>query len=105
MVESISPPSPTSTRLRSALAESLGIIEEIRSAAPTDGLWNDGRTDEEQLEATYAELEWAMAEIDDPSAGELTERQHQVMTIYRRFNQENAHKMNPIPVFKRQSLL
>jgi hypothetical protein len=46
-----------------------------------------------------------MAEIDDPSAGELTERQHQVMQIYRRFNQENAHKMNPIPVFKRQSLL
>ena len=88
-----------------ALAESLGIIEEIRSAAPTDGLWNDGRTDEEQLGATYAELEWAMAEIDDPSAGELTERQHQVMQIYRRFNAENAHKMNPIPVFKRQSLL
>ena len=50
------------------LAESLGIIQEIQEAAPTDGLWSDGRTDEDQIGATYDELEWAMNEIDNPSA-------------------------------------
>ena len=83
------------------LAESLGIIQEIQEAAPTDGLWADGRTDEDQIGATYDELEWAMNEIDNPSAEkELNERLAEVMRIYLKLNSMNSHKMNPIPIFK-----
>ena len=83
------------------LAESLGIIQEIQEAAPTDGLWFDGRTDEDQIGATYDELEWAMNEIDNPSAEkELNERLAEVMRIYLKLNSMNSHKMNPIPIFK-----
>ncbi len=85
-----------------ALARALGIIEEIRNAAPTDGLWNDGRTDEEQMQANYNELEWAMKECAEPSDSELTQRQSEVLEIYRRLNAQNAHKMKDIPVYKRQ---
>lgn len=83
------------------LADSLGIIQEIQEAAPTDGLWSDGRTDEDQIGATYDELEWAMNEIDNPSAEkELNERLAEVMRIYLKLNSMNSHKMNPIPIFK-----
>ena len=83
------------------LAESLGIIQEIQEAAPTDGLWSDGRTDEDQIGATYDELEWAMNEIDNPSdEKELNERLAEVMKIYLKLNTMNSHKMNPIPIFK-----
>ncbi len=83
------------------LAESLGIIQEIQEAAPTDGLWSDGRTDEDQIGATYDELEWAMNEIDNPSdEKELNERLTEVMKIYLKLNSMNSHKMNPIPIFK-----
>jgi NAD+ synthase len=83
------------------LADSLGIIQEIQEAAPTDGLWADGRTDEDQIGATYDELEWAMNEIDNPSAEkELNERLAEVMRIYLKLNSMNSHKMNPIPIFK-----
>ncbi len=83
------------------LAESLGIIQEIQEAAPTDGLWSDGRTDEDQIGATYDELEWAMNEIDNPSdEKELNERLAEVMKIYLKLNSMNSHKMNPIPIFK-----
>ena len=83
------------------LAESLGIIQEIQEAAPKDGLWSDGRTDEDQIGATYDELEWAMNEIDNPSAEkELNERLAEVMRIYLKLNSMNSHKMNPIPIFK-----
>ena len=83
------------------LAESLQIIQAIQDAPPTDGLWNDGRTDEDQIGATYEELEWAMNEIENPSSEkELNERQAEVMRIYLHFNQMNSHKMNPIPIFK-----
>ena len=81
------------------VAKALDIIEEIQQAAPTDGLWDDGRTDEEQIGATYAELEWAMRHEENPSE-DLTERQHQVLEIYRGFNKVNSHKMNPIPIFE-----
>ena len=81
------------------VAKALDIIEEIQQAAPTDGLWDDGRTDEEQIGATYAELEWAMSHEENPSE-DLTERQHQVLEIYRGFNKTNSHKMNPIPIFE-----
>ena len=83
------------------LAESLGIIREIQEAAPTDGLWDDGRTDEDQIGATYDELEWAMKEIENPSfEKESNERLSEVMKIYMKLNLINSHKMHPIPVFK-----
>ena len=81
------------------IAKALDIVEEIQRAAPTDGLWDDGRTDEEQIGATYAELEWAMRHEENPSE-DLTERQHRVLEIYRGFNKANSHKMNPIPIFE-----
>ncbi len=81
------------------IARALDVIEDIQQAAPTDGLWDDGRTDEEQIGATYAELEWAMRHEENPSE-DLTKRQHQVLEIYRGFNKANSHKMNPIPIFE-----
>ena len=84
-----------------SLASSLGVIQEIQEAPPTDGLWADGRTDEEQIGATYEELEWAMREIENPSKEEPSERQRQVMVRYMELNKANSHKMKPIPVFKR----
>ena len=84
-----------------SLAEVLGVIQEIQDAEPTDGLWDDGRTDEEQMGATYEELEWAMMEVENPSGTEFTERQRHVMDRYLHLNRTNSHKMKPIPVFKR----
>jgi NAD+ synthase len=80
------------------LSKHLGISQEITSAKPTDGLWGEDRTDEDQLGATYPELEWAMEFRGDESS--LTARQHEVLAIYRRFNRVNRHKMEPIPVCK-----
>lgn len=79
-----------------ALGRELGIIEEILQAAPTDGLWHDDRTDEDQIGASYPELEWAMEFDGDESR--LEARQQEVLTIYRRLNRANQHKMQPIPV-------
>ena len=78
------------------LARHVGVIEEILSAPPTDGLWEDGRNDEDQIGATYDELEWAMEYTGDQSA--LTNRQKEVLRIYTAYHQQNKHKMIPIPV-------
>ena len=80
------------------MAGKLGVIEEILSAKPTDGLWADGRSDEDQIGASYPELEWAMEYIKSNSREELSERQKKVIEIYTRFNLVNQHKMTPIPV-------
>ena len=81
------------------LGRYLGIHEDILTAAPTDGLWEDGRTDESQIGATYAELEWAMAfEAAPKDTSLLSIREQMVLKIYREFNQMNQHKMAPIPV-------
>ena len=82
------------------IARELDIIEEIIQAAPTDGLWGDGRSDEEQLGASYEELEWAMKESKNPGNKDLSEREKEIMAIYQRLNKSNSHKMNPIPIFK-----
>ena len=87
-----------------ALGAQLGINEEILTAAPTDGLHTDGRTDEDQIGATYDELEWAMKfEVefwrDQSTYNNITERQKEVFKIYRKFNSSNKHKMESIPVF------
>ena len=81
------------------LGEELGVIESILTAAPTDGLWGDDKTDEDQIGASYDELEWAM-EFDEFGFDEddLNERQTEVLSIFRRMNRANQHKMEPIPV-------
>jgi NAD+ synthase len=95
------------------LGRHLGIIEEILTAAPTDGLHSDGRTDEDQIGATYDELEWAMkwtedstvidqgvgSYYDDRDDASLTQREKDVLEIYWKRHSENRHKMNPIPIF------
>jgi NAD+ synthase len=81
------------------LAKDLGIIEEILIAEPTDGLWDEeGRNDENQIGATYPELEWAMEYINSQSKKEITDRQKIVINIYNKLNRQNKHKMIPIPV-------
>jgi NAD+ synthase len=80
------------------IAKELKIPQEIIDSPPTDGLWDDGRTDIEQIGASYDELEWAM-EYD--GTGELSSRQVQVLEIYRKFHHMNRHKMNPIPIYKK----
>ena len=77
------------------LAKHLDVIEEILSAKPTDGLWGDERNDEDQIGASYDELEFAMAyqgKLED-----LSERQKEVSKIYNHLHKINQHKMNPIP--------
>tara|TARA_R110002012_G_scaffold118211_1_gene266363 strand:+ start:5757 stop:6506 length:750 start_codon:yes stop_codon:yes gene_type:complete len=84
----------TKTQVRE-MAASLNINKEILNAPPTDGLWEDSRTDESQIGASYEELEWAMEHVEG-----LTERQRKVLGIYNTFNTKNKHKMEPIPVYK-----
>jgi NAD+ synthase len=83
-----------------ALARELNILQEIQDAKPTDGLWDDNRTDEDQLGASYDELEWAMLFNDDY---EISDRQKEVLEIYKKFRNMNYHKMIPIPIFKNSS--
>ena len=81
------------------IAEFLGVNEEIIKAAPTDGLWGDDRTDEDQIGASYPELEWAMAMYDQgKSINDFTGREQEVLLIYDSFHSSNKHKMIPIPV-------
>ncbi len=83
------------------LASYLGVIDAIQNAAPTDGLFGDSRTDEDQIGASYDELEWAMKMKDENKTHQdFSGRQLEVFTIYERLNTLNQHKMNPIPVCK-----
>lgn len=81
-----------------AVARELGIIKSIMVAPPTDGLWGDDRTDEDQIGASYPELEWAMAHRAAPGKEALTGREQVVLGIYDRMHAANRHKMEPIPV-------
>jgi NAD+ synthase len=80
------------------IAKHFGIPKEIQEAKPTDGLWDDDRNDEDQIGATYPELEWAM--MFDGDISTLTSRQKEVIEIYTKFNLKNKHKMVEIPIFK-----
>ena len=71
------------------LGKELNILDEIINAAPTDGLWDDGRTDEGQLGLKYDELEEAMK---NPNSSNRAE--------YEKIRKQNLHKMDPIPVCK-----
>jgi NAD+ synthase len=81
-----------------SLAKILKVIPDILNAKPTDGLWDDGRSDEDQIGATYEELEWAMGFSGD--LDKISTREKEVVKIYKQFNQSNLHKMIPIPVCK-----
>ena len=70
------------------LGRHLGINERIINAKPTDGLWDDGRNDEDQIGASYAELEEAMEHRTGPA-----------VEILDKFSKQNRHKMEPIPTF------
>jgi NAD+ synthase len=77
----------------------LKIPNSILNAAPTDGLFGDSRTDEDQLGASYDELEWAMEESEKgKNSADFEGRQKVVFEIYTRLNRINQHKMLPIPV-------
>jgi len=89
----------TKTQVRK-LAKELGVEQRILDALPTDGLWEDTRSDEEQIGASYEELEWAMEYIKNGSSKLLDGRQQEVMMIYENFNTKNKHKMKEIPIFK-----
>ena len=71
------------------LGKSLGVDSRIIEAKPTDGLWDDGRNDEDQLGASYADLEYAMEHGTGPAVRVLHD-----------FHAQNKHKMQPIPTFK-----
>ena len=71
------------------LGKFFGINQKIIEANPTDGLWDDGRTDEDQLGASYADLELAMETGEGPG-----------LEVLNKFNSMNKHKMLAIPTFK-----
>lgn len=82
------------------LAQFLGVNEKILTAPPTDGLWGDDRTDEDQIGASYPELEWAMQLVESNTVDEtkFSERQKEVFSVYTRLNKINQHKMVSIPI-------
>ncbi len=79
------------------VAAYLGVPESIQQAAPTDGLFGDTRTDEDQIGATYDELEWAM-DAYEGLPFTFPERQEKVLEIYSKRHEANAHKMAMPPV-------
>jgi NAD+ synthase len=81
------------------LGKVLNISDTIMKAAPTDGLFGDSRSDEDQLGASYDELEWAMIMMEKGKAStDFSGRQKIVFDIYKKLNRANQHKMVPIPV-------
>jgi len=82
------------------LGEHLGVDERIISASPTDGLWDDGRTDEDQIGTSYAMLEWVMEDAFQTPPEFLSDEQLDALHAYEKFNTQNKHKMVEIPTFK-----
>ena len=81
------------------LAAYLGVPNSIQVAQPTDGLFGDSRTDEDQIGASYDELEWAMKMQDvGKTIDDFEGREKEVFKIYEKLNRINQHKMLPIPV-------
>ena len=96
--------SPIADLLKSevfAIAKELKVPDSIQNAAPTDGLFGDNRTDEDQIGASYDELEWAMKMKElGYTSDNYQGRKKVVFELYSRLNKVNQHKMNPIPVCK-----
>lgn len=89
-----------------AMARELGVPACVANAIPTDGLWAGSPSDEDQIGATYDELEWAMNYISKGPAEQVrlnapTSRQKEVLVIYNQRHAATAHKMAPIPTFTR----
>ena len=84
------------------MGRELGVLQDIIDAAPTDGLWDDGRTDETQLGMTYAELETMMRL--DHSGGDAAPQDRAKLKRYREIRARNLHKMQPIPVCQMTNL-
>ncbi len=81
------------------IAKVLDINTDIIKAAPTDGLWGDDRTDEDQIGASYPELEWAMQMNDEGKIeSDFSGRNKEVFLIFKKFNAANKHKMISIPI-------
>lgn len=88
------------------MCRELGVLPELSEAIPTDGLWDDGRSDEDAIGATYDELEWAMKFVEEWESVSkcpfiLTERQCEVLNIYIKRHNATRHKFTLIPVFKK----
>ncbi|WP_179349607.1 NAD(+) synthase [Winogradskyella pacifica] len=82
-----------------AIGNYLNVPKSIIEAAPSDGLFGDARSDEDQIGASYPELEWAMQVTEEgKTASDYEGRKREVIEIYSRYNSSNKHKMNPIPV-------
>jgi NAD+ synthase len=81
-----------------AIGQELGVVNSILTAKPTDGLYADNRTDEDQIGATYLELEWAMKYLETDENMALNDREKEVLGIYLARHNANRHKMEPIPV-------
>ena len=96
--------SPIADLLKSevyAIGEYLKVPESIMNAAPSDGLFGDARSDEDQIGASYPELEWAMQMKDEGKLAEnFTGREREVYKIFTRYNTSNKHKMVAIPICK-----
>lgn len=83
------------------LSKYVNVPESILNAKPTDGLFGDDRSDEDQLGASYDELEWAMDAMENgKNENDFSGRKADVFKIYERLNRINQHKMQPIPVCK-----
>ena len=85
------------------LGRQLGVNDDILNATPIDGLWDDNRSDEKQIGATYDELENIMKKmnlIDEQTYHKLTDREKEVLNVYTKHRNKNMHKMIPIPVCK-----
>ncbi|KAA5826303.1 NAD(+) synthase [Algibacter amylolyticus] len=81
------------------LGEILEVPESIMKASPSDGLFGDARSDEDQIGASYPELEWAMnMDEEGKTANDFNGREQEVFNIYKRYNNNNKHKMVPIPI-------
>jgi NAD+ synthase len=81
------------------IGEYLKVPNSIMKAAPSDGLFGDARSDEDQIGASYPELEWAMTMKDEgKTENDFEGRQKQAFQIFMRYNRSNTHKMVPIPI-------
>lgn len=81
------------------IGQFLKVPDSIMNAAPSDGLFGDARSDEDQIGANYDELEWAMHMNDlGKTAADFLGREKVVFEIFKRFNSGNKHKMTPIPI-------
>lgn len=80
------------------LARGLNLIDAIQNAIPTDGLWDEERTDEQQIGATYPELEKIQKEYGTKTADDYEGRDKEVFQIFDRMHRAAKHKMEPIPV-------